>query len=117
MSISVKFSKNFDFSQIFEKIWNLVKFRINLIFFDNFSNFQFSHIFHNFGFGQIFRKNFDFGQILRKFPKISNLFKMSKIFDFVPNFQNMSILEKIFGKIRFWSKFSNNSDCFEDFLL
>ena len=51
MSISVKFSKNFDFSQIFEKISNLVKFRMNLIFSINSAIFDFSHIFQNFDFG------------------------------------------------------------------
>ena len=51
MSISVKFSKNFDFSQIFEKMSNLVKFRMNLIFSIISAIFDFSHIFQNFDFG------------------------------------------------------------------
>ena len=51
MSISVKFSKNFDFSQIFEKMSNLVKFRMNLNFSIISAIFDFSHIFQNFDFG------------------------------------------------------------------
>ena len=54
----VKFSKNFDFGQIFQ---------------------NYGQIFQNFG--QSFEK-FEFGQNFRKSPKISNLVKFSKTFDF-----------------------------------
>ena len=42
---------------------------------------------------------------------------MSKNFDFVPNFQKMSILVEFSKKFRFWSKFSINSCFFRKFSI
>ena len=61
--------------------------------------FDFGQIFRNFDFGQIFEKKIEFGQNYRKFPKISNLLKLSQIFDF----------GQIFEKFRFFRKVRRNS--------
>ena len=97
ISISVKISKYFDFGENIQKFLILIKFRKNFEFYHifekfrfflKFVKFRFSKIFENFDFGQIFQnfgqifKKFEFGQNFRKSPKISNLVKFSKTFDF-----------------------------------
>ena len=61
--------------------------------------FVFGQIFRNVDFDQIFEKKFECGQNFRKFPKISNLVKLSQIFD----------LGEIFEKFRFFGKVRRNS--------
>ena len=93
MSILVKFSKNVDFGQIFEKFRFFRKSRIISFFspisenFDFWSeytkNFDLSKISNFIDFGHIF-KNFDFGENFRK------------IFEFFESFRKISIRVKNF---------------------
>ena len=82
--ILLKFSKNFDFSQILLKISILVK---------NFENLDFSQIFEKISI-LIVDNNCDFVQKFRKFRKIPILLKFSKNFDFSQIFEKISILDK-----------------------
>ena len=101
----MKYSKNFDFGQIFEKISLLVKFRIISILDKIYENFE----------------NFDFGQNLWKFRKILILVKFSKNFAFGHKFRFPSKIWKkfriseIFEKYGFWSNLRKNLDFGQNF--
>ena len=120
ISISVKFSKNFDISQIFEKFWFWSMWKITFLF--KFSkkvrfcsklskiskNIDFSQIFDKFRFLSYFRN------ISAKYRKISIWVKFLKNFDLGQNFRKISISSKIpnnfdlgqiFEKLRFWSNY------------
>ena len=71
-----------NFGQIFEKISISVKFSKNFDFFDNFEKFRFSSNIRKISILVKFLKNFDFGQIFQKnifFSEITKNFHLSQI--------------------------------------
>ena len=95
ISILVKFLKNFDFGQNFEKLCFCSNFRKNFYFRQNCGKFLFWLNFPKISF---------FGQNFRKFRKISILVKFPTNID----------LSQIFEKFGFGSKFSKHWDFFEN---
>ena len=93
ISISVKFSKTFDFCKISGKFRVCSKFSKNIWKISK--NIDLCKILEKFRFGSKFSKNFDFGQIFRK---ISILVKFFEKFRFCSNFRNITFLVKFSKK-------------------
>ena len=119
-----------DFNQIFEKISILVKFSKNFDCFENFEKFRFRPKFWdnnsqkfrfwlNFWifsievkftkkisiFGKKISLNFDFSQIFEKISILVKIFKNFEKFRFYSHYRKISILVKFSKKVRFWSNF------------
>ena len=119
-----KFSKNFDFGQIFEKLWFLWKFSILIKIWKNFDfrKFRRISILVENDFGQFFKKNFDFSEIFEKISISGNfsqiffdfvhpiLLKISKNLIFFENFEKISILVVSFEIFHFSQNFRKNFD-------